>query len=180
MQEATVETKVLVPLDGTEIGEAVLPKLDKLVFQAMPKADAEVTLLHVISQVNFSALTEDPKAQLPIPKDDLRQLTDKAYSYLDEVARGIARQGIRVKTMVRVGNAADEIVKAANATGANLIAMSTHGRNGVVRWMLGSVTDRVIRLEGTIPVLAISAKAPNESSPVIAMDSLQSLMKQPS
>lgn len=171
-----METKVLVPLDGTDVGEAVLAKLDKLVFQATPNADAEVTLLHVISRVNFNVLTDDPKAQLPIPADELKRLTDDAQSYLDSVSGRISRQGIRVKTMVRVGQAADEIVKAAHATGANLIAMSTHGRNGMVRWMLGSVTDRVIRLEGTIPVLAISARAA-EGTPVIAMDSLQSLMK---
>ena len=122
-------------------------------------------------------MADDPGAQPPIPEEELRQMTANACRYLDKASASISRQGIKVKTMVRVGNAAEEIVKAADSTGANLIAMSTHSRNGLVRWMLGSVTDRVIRLEGTIPVLAISARPDCEGSPVIAMDSLQSLMK---
>lgn len=170
-------TRVLVPLDGTPAGEAVLPKLEKLIFQAAPVMEAEVTLLHVVSQVNFNVLNESPKAQLPMTESEVRELTEKAEEYLKGVSGKISRKGLKINTMVRVGSAADEIVKAAHAVDANLIAMSTKGRNGIVRWMLGSVTDRVLRLEGSIPVLAINAKS-KEASPVIAMNSLQSLMKQ--
>jgi len=60
---------------------------------------------------------------------------------------------------------------------AHLIAMSTHGRSGLVRWAIGSVTDKVIRLEGTIPVLAIKASGKKDESQVIPMESLQSLVK---
>ena len=59
---------------------------------------------------------------------------------------------------------------------AHLIAMSTHGRSGVVRWAIGSVTDKVIRLEGKIPVLAVKAGKQDESA-VMPMESLQSLVK---
>jgi nucleotide-binding universal stress UspA family protein len=60
--------------------------------------------------------------------------------------------------MVTVGEAAEEILKAAKETGANLIAMSTHGRSGLGRWALGSVTDKVLHLS-EIPVLTVRAKA---------------------
>jgi nucleotide-binding universal stress UspA family protein len=79
--------------------------------------------------------------------------------------------------MIRHGNAAQEIVKAAHDIKAHIIAMSTHGRSGMVRWAIGSVTDTVMRLEGSIPVLAVKASGDKTSSPVMPIESLQSLMK---
>jgi hypothetical protein len=55
--------------------------------------------------------------------------------------------------------------------------MSTRGRSGVIRWAIGSVTDKVIRLEGKIPVLAVHADQKGERSSVLPLNSLQSLMK---
>ncbi len=49
-----MKERILVPLDGTEIGEAVLPKLEDLILKATPRMDVEVTLLHVISNLNFN------------------------------------------------------------------------------------------------------------------------------
>ncbi len=172
-----MEERILVPLDGSEVGEAVLPKLEDLVLRTTPRMDAEVTLLQVISKMNFSMLTRDDAAQLPIEETELQEITRKAYDYLEKVAGGIRNKGIRVKTMVSIGHAAEEIVKAAHETGADLIAMSTHGRNGFVRWAIGSVTDEVIRLEGKIPVLAVRASGEPEKSSVLSMESLQSLVK---
>jgi len=172
-----MKERILVPLDGTEIGEAVLPKLEDLILKATPRMDVEVTLLHVISNLNFNVLTEDERAQLPIPPDELKERNEKAQSYLDKIAESLKSKGIEVKTMIKVGHVADEIVKAAREINAHLIAMATHGRSGIVRWAIGSVTDSVIRLEGTIPVLAVRATGKKEESPVIPIESLQSLVK---
>ena len=60
----------------------------------------------------------------------------------------------------KVGEAADEIVKAADEINADIIAMSTHGRSGLSRWAFGSVTDKVLR-GGNKPVLVV--RAPKES-----------------
>jgi nucleotide-binding universal stress UspA family protein len=59
--------------------------------------------------------------------------------------------------MVTVGHAADEIIKVAQDIKADLIAMSTHGRSGLGRWALGSITDKVLR-ESPVPVLTVRAK----------------------
>jgi len=172
-----MEERIMVPLDGSEVVVAVLPKLEDLVLRTSPRMDAEVTLLQVISNMNFNMLHKDDAAQLPREESEAKELEDKAYAYLEKVAAGLRNKGIKVNTMVATGHAAEEIVKAANNANAHLIAMSTHGRNGIVRWAIGSVTDEVIRLEGKIPVLAVHASKKPERNPVLTMESLQSLVK---
>ena len=66
------------------------------------------------------------------------------------------KKAVTVKTIVVTGNAADEIIKAADDTGADLIAMSTHGRSGLRRLAFGSVTNKVL-VRSHIPVLTIRA-----------------------
>ncbi len=172
-----MKERILVPLDGTPVSEAVLPKLEDLVLKTTPRLDAEVTLLKVISKMNYNMLHEDEAAQLPIDEQDLQQMTRESQSYLDKIATNLRSKGFQVNTLVRTGNAPNEIVKAANEIKAHIIAMSTHGRSGVVRWAIGSVTDTVMRLEGNIPVLAVKASGDKSGSSVIPIESLQSLMK---
>jgi len=171
-----MNVKILVPMDGTTVGEAVLPKLENLVLQYVPNTEAEVILVRVISTVNFNVLTHDKRAQLPYTESDQKELHDQASSYLEEVANKLRAKNFSVRTMIRVGTVAEEIVQAAHETNANLIAMSTHGRTGIVRWAIGSTADQVIRLEGQIPVFAVQANK-KEESPVIPMGSLQSMVK---
>jgi nucleotide-binding universal stress UspA family protein len=172
-----MEKRILVPLDGTEAGEAVLAKLESLVLRDVPSSDVEITLLKVVPIVNFNVLNTDPRAQLPYTEDDQKELSQTASDYLGGVAGRVRSRGFVVKTMVKIGPAAEEIVKAANETNASLIAMSTSGRSGVIRWAIGSVTDRVIRLEGKVPVLAVRTPRKGEESSVLPMGSLQSLLK---
>jgi nucleotide-binding universal stress UspA family protein len=172
-----VEQRILVPLDGSDIGEAVLSKIENLILGTTPLVDAEVTLLQVISRMNYSSLTDNDAAQLPYSESEVKELTEKALSYLNTVASSLTQKGIRVKTMVTFGHAAEEIVKAAHEVNANLIAMSTHSRQGFIRWVIGSVTDKVLRLEGRIPVLAVRAQNNKEEIPVLPIESLHSMMK---
>jgi nucleotide-binding universal stress UspA family protein len=172
-----MEKKILVPLDGTTTGEAVLPKLEDLLLRSTPRMDAEVTLLKVLSKMNFNMLHENEAAQLPQSEEELSQLTREAQVYLEKVAEGLRSKGIKVTSMVTSGQAAEEIVRVAHEIQAHLIAMATHGRSGVVRWAIGSVTDKVIRLEENIPVLAVKASGEKEESFAIKVESLRSLPK---
>jgi nucleotide-binding universal stress UspA family protein len=171
-----MKQKILVPLDGTQFGEAILSKLDSLVFKNIPGADIEITLLRVISNMNFNVLTEDKAAQLPISSPDLKEMTKKEQDYLDTVVQKLHSVNVTVNTRVVVGNAAEEIVKVGQEIKANLIAMSSHGRSGIIRWAIGSVTDKVLRLEGSIPVLAVRPTDETEGNQVISMGSLQNLV----
>lgn len=168
--------KILVPLDGTEVGEAVLPKLEQLVFKNLPVSQVQVTLLHVISNVNFNVLTKDEGAQLPYNAEDLSKLQGEAGAYLGKIAGALKNKGVSVNTMVAVGHPGEQIVKTALEIGADLITMVTRSRNKLARLVMSSVTSEVMKLGGKIPVLAISAPKDGEST-VVPVESIQSLVK---
>jgi nucleotide-binding universal stress UspA family protein len=149
--------KILVPLDGSKVAEAALPNVEDLVIRMAPKTQIEVTLFQVISNLTYNVLTPEELAQIPYTEEELRQIKQKSRDYLEKVAATLRDKKISVKTMVSVGHAAEEIIKAAHETGANLIAMSTHGYSGVKRWALGSVADKVLHIS-EIPVLLVRVK----------------------
>jgi len=149
--------KILVPLDGSKVAEAALPNVEDLVIRMAPKTRIVVTLLQVISNLTYNVLTPEELAQIPYSEADLKQIKQKSMDYLEKIAATLRNKQISVKTRVSVGHAAEEIMKAAQETGANLIAMSTHGYSGVKRWALGSVADKVLHISD-IPVLLVRVK----------------------
>jgi len=172
-----MKERILVPLDGTDMGEAVFPQLEYLVLDKAPPQDVEVTLLQVLSVINFNVLTTDERAQLPYTKDDRDELYRNAYHYLEEVAVRLRRKGFHVTTVVKMGHTAEEIVKLANEISANLIAMSTHGRAGIIRWAKGSITDKVISLENKIPVMILHVGRERKENSFFSFHSLQTVLK---
>ena len=149
--------KILVPLDGSKVAEAALPDVQDLVIRMAPRTRVEVTLLQVISNLTYNVLTPEEEVQIPYNEADLKQIKQNALDYLERVAVPMRAKGIDVKTMVTVGHAAEDIIKAAKQTGANVIAMSTHGYSGIKRWALGSVADKVLH-SSEIPVFIVRAK----------------------
>jgi nucleotide-binding universal stress UspA family protein len=150
--------KILVPLDGSKVGEAALSDVEELALKMICETPIEVTLLQVVTPMTYDFLTEDQDAQLPYNDLDLKKIEHYAQQYLDKIAAGLRSKGIKVKTLVSEGHEAEEIIKAAQNTQADLIAMSTHGRSGLRRWALGSITDKVLH-ESDVPVLTVRAKA---------------------
>jgi nucleotide-binding universal stress UspA family protein len=87
----------------------------------------------------------------------LSRLEIDAREYLAEKVEDLRRKGIKnVSSVVGLGYGAGEIIKLARETPDNFVAMCTHGRSGIRRWVLGSVTERVVRHSGD-PVLIIRA-----------------------
>lgn len=151
--------KILVPLDGSKVGEAALPDVENLAIKLLPATEVEIILLHVISDLTFDFLTEQDAAQLAHPDSELDQIKTVSQNYLDEVASRLRLKGLKVSTLIVEGHEAEEIIKASQTVKADLIAMSSHGRSGLGRWALGSITDKVLH-ESPIPVLTVSAKRP--------------------
>jgi len=149
--------RILVPLDGSDVAEAIIPDVEDLVLKMAPATRVEVVLLQVVSTITFNVLTDDIRAQVPYTENEMNFITQKVKEYLEKVAAPMKEKNIEVTTMVSAGHAAEEIIKAASETNADLIAMSTHGRSGLSLWALGSITDKVLR-ESIIPVLTIRAK----------------------
>ena len=131
--------RILVPLDGSGLAEAILSDVVELATQHR----AEVVLLRVASAHARigSDLTE---AQV--------HAVAEAEGYLAEKEQQLADRGIRVSSVVRYGQPAEEILDHARTSGIDLIAMSTHGRSGMERVLLGSVAERVVR-ESPVPLL---------------------------
>jgi nucleotide-binding universal stress UspA family protein len=90
---------------------------------------------------------------------DVKNLGDRIKedlaNYLRAKVKELMTQGVEdVSFTVVEGNGAEEIIGLAKRTSDNLIAMSSHGRSGISRWVMGSVTDRVVSYSGN-PVLII-------------------------
>ena len=139
--------RVLVPLDGSPTAEAVLPRLRRLI-QAKP---AEVLLVQAVTlpmgvELDAAQVLEAERAQ--------------AVSYLDSLKRRLAGEGIPARSIVRSGGAGELILDVAEQEKPDLIAMTSHGRSGVSRWLLGSVAEKVLRAS-PVPVLALRSFEPS-------------------
>jgi nucleotide-binding universal stress UspA family protein len=134
-------SRILVPLDGSPLAEAVIPQVVDLA----TLRKAEIVLLRV-ALAHALPGTDPVEAQV--------RAVEEAQAYLAKVEADLLAQGLAVKSVVRYGHAADEILDHARAGDVDLIAMSTHGRSGVRRWVLGSVAETVVR-HAPVPVLLV-------------------------
>ncbi len=142
--------KILVPLDGSQLAEVALPYAEELA----SKLQAEVVLLQVMAEAYHVYAMGEVSSQMPYTEDEMEPLKAKAKSYLEKVSNGLKSKGITTSSEVRVGAAAEEIIKFADEIHADVVAMSTHGLSGISRWVFGSVADRVLR-GGNTPVLLV-------------------------
>ena len=150
--------RVLVPLDGSHVSESVLPKLADLISKFSPEIKVEVTLFQVLSPVEPRYIEGYAAPDVAYTEQQMEESKRKAIDYLSKTGEALRGGGAAVLPRVAFGKPWDEIVKAAEEVDADLIAMSTHGRSGIGRWAFGSVTDRVLRAEGRIPILLIRAQ----------------------
>jgi len=142
---------IIVPLDGSELAESVLPT----VVAVAKVLDLEVVLCRAY-ELPASAYygAED---YLPSYDELKKQVKEEVRSYLDGQVEALKRKGLaQVSSVVLEGSGADEIIGYARSHPDSLVAMCTHGRSGVKRWVLGSVTEKVVRHSGD-PVLVVRA-----------------------
>ncbi len=146
-------TSIVVPLDGSDLAESVLPVVTELA----QKLDLEVVLVRAYA-IPYGAYSAGEGFYDPVHLEALlRMLKQETFDYLERTVAAIMRKGLtKVSFVAKEGLSADEIIKFARETPANLVAMSTHGRSGVKRWVLGSVTEAVVRHSGD-PVLVLRA-----------------------
>jgi nucleotide-binding universal stress UspA family protein len=148
--------KILIPLDGSKIGEAALPYVKELLSALSPRVKVELTLLQVVSLLTHYVGAGEAVAPISYTEKEMEQIKQEARDYLNKIGEGVRSKKVSVEIRVGVGNAAEEIIKVADEIDVDLIAMSTHGRSGISRWAFGSVTDHVLR-GGHKPVLVVRA-----------------------
>jgi nucleotide-binding universal stress UspA family protein len=135
--------RALVPLDGSMVAETIVP----FVLQIAGPLDMEIMLLRVVVPPPPIAIDERDSSVAHVDK-----LRIDAEEYLNAIAAELRAKGLRVDTQVRIGdNAVEEILTGARDVGADLIAMTTHGRGGLGRLLFGSVAEAVLR-QADIPV----------------------------
>lgn len=145
--------KILVPLDGSSLAEAALPRAVELA-----RENPRATLVLLRAAEAFAVPGSDVvEKQVMAVKE--------AEEYLEAVADRLRRQGLlNVETAVWYGAAAPAIVEAARVNHVELIVMSTHGRSGLGRLFLGSVAESVLRGTET-PILLLRANGAPLATP---------------
>jgi nucleotide-binding universal stress UspA family protein len=125
--------RILVPLDGSTRAEAILTELHVL----LVRYDAEVILLRVV--VPPTTMNPPEYARL------LDERRADAHAYLQRLVGELTGAGATARGVVYEGSPAEAILAGAREQAATLIALTTHGRTGLARWDLGSVTEKVLR-----------------------------------
>jgi nucleotide-binding universal stress UspA family protein len=141
--------KILVPLDGSKTAEGVLPHAKALAYSE----GAELVLLIVAANPALDYAFSDPGIAQRAEEDQ----EERSKQYVAEVEKQLKSAGFKVSTLLRVGAVAEVILAVAEEMQVDVIAMSTHGRTGAARWLLGSVAERVVR-NSKVPVMLIRPK----------------------
>jgi nucleotide-binding universal stress UspA family protein len=153
IQETALLKAIVVPLDGSALAETVLPHAVDLA----KKMKSEIVLLRAYAlPLSMYYGSED---YVPNIDELTGQLRLEAKEYLESKVDELKGKGIeKISSVLMEGMGAAEIIDYAQKTPDNLVAMCTHGRSGVRRWVMGSVTERVVQNSGD-PVLIIRAPA---------------------
>lgn len=143
--------RIMVPLDGSELAECVLPHVETIA----RATQASVDLVRVIQPIEIPtrggiALTPENVKQIE------KEMKEEAEEYLSKTREMLRNKGFRVQSKYIFGKVAESLIDYAKTTNADLIIMTTHGRSGISRWVLGSVADRILHVSH-IPVLLIRA-----------------------
>ena len=165
--------RILVPLDGSKLAQQALPYA-----RAVASAkSAEVELVEVIAPLEALATADvddyaavgvgtrgDPWAARDEWTHIAEHFRNKAWLQLTDSAAMLGGS-VRVSSKVLEGDAAEAIITEADQEPETLIVMATHGRSGIGRWLLGSVTDKVVR-HANHPTLVVRAREDADEAPV--------------
>jgi nucleotide-binding universal stress UspA family protein len=129
---------ILIPLDGSERAEAILPHVEELA----KRYDAQVILLQVVEAAPLH--TEPEGVARALGQQELERYTEQALSYLTAVQEEFCSRDIDARTVVYYGPVVQAIIRAAKCECADLIAMASHGRTGMSQAFYGSVAAGVL------------------------------------
>jgi nucleotide-binding universal stress UspA family protein len=136
-------SRVVVPLDGSPLAESIIPFL----LQIAGPLDVEVVLLRVLQPIPPEVI----EGSRYVVVEDVEKRAADAREYLAPLAARLTAAGVRARIEVRRGEPVTEILAGAREAGADLIAMTTHGRSGLGRLLFGSVAEAVLR-QTEVPV----------------------------
>lgn len=145
--------RILVPLDGSALSSAILPS----VYPIARSAGAGVVLLRVVPEIGMrigapTPWVDEQTSERPGGALGIEDYESIARRYLNQVASELTRRDIAARVRVVTGPITESILEVASDERADLIAMSTHGRGGLGRFLLGSIASQVVHYAKT-PVM---------------------------
>jgi nucleotide-binding universal stress UspA family protein len=142
--------RVILPLDGSETGEAAVPYAKKLI----EKLGSEVILFQVVA-AGQHVHTVGGLDYILYPEPEMELAKTEAREYLDKLCQRLAVKKGKVSVSLKIGDdIAKEIIKFARRKKVGLIAISAHGHSGIEKWVFGSVANKIVQLS-KIPVLMV-------------------------
>jgi nucleotide-binding universal stress UspA family protein len=164
-QKVTI-TSILVPLDGSPFAEAVLPYVEYLA----QRLSLEVVLVRVVqvrvtdTQLPLAGGAGEPvgPGAVQVQAEAGPAAEEEASRYLEQVAERLASQGLRVRWELLRGVPGASVTGLARELSNNMVALASHGRSGLARWVQGSVAEDLIRNTGD-PVLVIPVELATKS-----------------
>jgi nucleotide-binding universal stress UspA family protein len=125
--------KILIAHDGSKSSEKALKKA----FEIAEKFGSSVTVISVVPELYLTELMEVDRIRI------LETLTEEAKKTMDRIRTKTAAFK-RVRTIITQGNPAEEVLETAKKIKADLIVTGSHGRHGAQRFLLGSVSSKII------------------------------------
>lgn len=152
--------RILVPLDGSKLSEAVVPYIENLA----SKLKTKISLINVVEPPyhyypGYGGMGYESIVRAPYTEEEIKPLKEVAEKYVKSVSEKLMAEGIKTSYEVKVGSAGEEIIKVEEEIHPDMVAMSTHGHSGFGRWEHGSVADKVLH-HGNIPLLLVRPKQP--------------------
>ncbi len=138
--------RILVPLDQSVLAEGVLPLVDDLA-----RGEGAVVRLLYVAPAPHTRMNEDGLV-VAYADQEMQRLEAEGRDYLSKAE--VQLGGVTVECVVRFGDPLDEILREAAAFDADLITVTTAGRSGLSRAILGSVAEQVMR-KAEVPVLLL-------------------------
>lgn len=157
--------KVLVPLDGSRLSEKALP----VAVEIARKFESELVLLRAVPQTNLQpAVDIQSGAAIEFMADQSRamdrQNLGRARRYLTLKERNLGGQKLRITKRALLGPAAQVILGECRRARVDLVVMTTRGRSGLKRALLGSVTDEIVRSPHVLVLVVTASRRGKKSS----------------
>ncbi|AUG48511.1 universal stress protein UspA [Haloarcula taiwanensis] len=133
---------ILFPTDGSD-------GADEALAHALELAETHDSTIHVLSVVDSTYL-----GSAAAEATTIESLQEQTEQVIDETVDNIADHGVPVVAEHRMGDPYEEIIDYAETADIDMIVMGTHGRSGLDRFLLGSVTEKVVRTADA-PVLTV-------------------------
>ena len=143
--------KIMVPLDGSELAECVLPHVEGFIKGCHV---SNVVFVRVVEPITA------PVGNVYVGREESRERESTRKSavkdYLNQIVDRLKHEGTELHSEVLVGRVADSLADYTEKNDIDLILIATHGRSGVTRWVRGSIADKILR-SSNAPVLMVRA-----------------------